>query len=146
MALVFICLHLGNLLVSESYQFHDSLYSFNPFEECHHTFSFQYKIPYGHTMFWSAIVTLCLDPHLESRLLSQCFFGYVTKSFFVPPLVQGKSTSAMSFTIILVSFYTQVIHHHSSLSYICFMSLMGDTSRPSFNESTLINFGTSPGN
>jgi hypothetical protein len=141
-----ICFYLCNLLVFDSYQFHESLYSFNPFKDCRHNLFFQSQVPYGYTMFWSTIVTLCLDPCLESMLLSQCCLGYDTKSFDVPPHVQGKSTSTVSFTTILASIYTFLIHHYSSLSYICFVSMMGDTLCPSFDDFIPDNISTSSGN
>jgi hypothetical protein len=42
-----------------------------------------------------------------------------------------------------MSVHTHLIHHLTSLSYVSFMSMMGDTSRPSFDESFPVDFNTS---
>jgi hypothetical protein len=45
-----------------------------------------------------------------------------------------------------MSDHTHSIHHLTSLSYVSFMSMMGDTSRPSFDDSFPIEFNTSSKN
>jgi hypothetical protein len=141
------CLHyvvqLGNLFVSESFEFHVSSYSFDSFKENlwlssrsthRHTLSTPSKRTFGcrHTM---VIITLCLDPCLiESN---------VSKSISCHAMFKGSInlTTTLQYSYPCVSL-SPFDHHYSSLSYICFMSLMGDTSWPSFDESIPVDFNT----
>jgi hypothetical protein len=111
-----LILQLGNSLVSESYQFHVSTY------------------------FSSSRSVLLFSSHyiLSTRRVN------VSKLVVVPHHVQGKFIHLKYFQFpFLVSVCTQSIHHLTSLSYVNFMSMMGDTSRPSFDESFPIDFNTS---
>jgi hypothetical protein len=74
------------------------------------------------------VITLGLDPFLVD--------SYVSKSIFVLHNVQGKNQPYNhSVVFIPMSVCPHLIHHYSSLSYICFMSLKGDKSWPSFDGS-----------
>jgi hypothetical protein len=118
-----LILQLGNLLVSESYQFHVSLYFFIPVEECSY---------YRHIMFL-VLVESMLPSHLS------CLTMF--KGSFIP-----NQPSAVLPVSIPVSVHTHLIHHLTSLSCVSFMSMMGDTSWPSFDESFPVDFNTSSRN
>jgi hypothetical protein len=118
-----LVLQLGNMLVSESYQFHVSSYFFVPVEECSY---------FCHIMFLVLIESI-LPSHLSCLIM---FKGSFTSNH--PSVVLPVSISC-------VSPYS-LIHHLTSLSCVSFMSMMGDTSRPSFDESFPIDFNTLSGN
>jgi hypothetical protein len=115
-----LVLQLGNLLVSNSYQFYVSLYFFFPTKECSY---------YCHITFL-VLVESMLPSHLSCLTM---FKG----SFF------PNQPSAVLPISIPVSAHTHLIHHLTSLSCVRFMSMMGDTSRPSFDETFPVDFHTS---
>jgi hypothetical protein len=115
-----LILQLGNMLVSESYQFHVSSYFF---------------ISSRRVLLFS--ITLC-----SWYSSSQCFQ--------VTCHASSCSREVSLQTIHLqyyqfpfpVSVHTHLIHHLTSLSCVSFMSMMGDTSWPSFDESFPVDFNT----
>jgi hypothetical protein len=114
-------LKLDNLLVSESYQFHESSYSFISPEECPGD---------RRTMFWSISQS------------SQCFQVTCHASQCSREVSPQTNHSAVLPSFILVSVHTHLIYHLTSLSCVSFMSMMGDTSWPSFDESVPVDFNT----
>jgi hypothetical protein len=116
-----LILQLGNLLVSESYQSYESSYSFGSPEECPGD---------HHTMFWSISQS------------SQCFQVICHASQCSREVSPQTNHSAVLPTFILMSVHTHLIHHLTSLSYVSFMSMMGDTSWPSFDEFVPVDFNT----
>jgi hypothetical protein len=114
-----LILQLGNLLVSKSYQFHVSLYFFVPIKECSY---------YCYIMF-----LVLVESMFPSHLLCLTMF----KGIFTP-----NQPSAVLLVSIPVSVYTHLIHHLTSLSYDSFVSMMGDTSWPSFDKSIFVDFNT----
>jgi hypothetical protein len=114
-----LILQLGNLLVSESYQFHVSPYFF-----------IQSK---------SALIFITLCSWYSS---SQCFqVSCHASSCSREVSLQTIHLQYYQFPF-PVSVHTHSIHHLTSLSYVSFMSMMGDTSRPSFDESFPVDFNT----
>jgi hypothetical protein len=118
-----LSLQLGNLLVFESYQFQVSLYFFILVKELSY---------YFHIMFLVLI---------ESMLPNYLSCLTMFKGIFIP-----NQPFAVLPISIPVSVHTHLIHHLTSLSCVSFMSMMGDTSRPSINESFPIEFITSSEN
>ena len=80
--------------------------------------------PLGHPTNVTASDALCFGPR----------YVYASKSHVVPHCSRELSASRVNhhkFPVsIPVSVYTHSIHHLTSLSYVSFMSMMGDTSRP----------------
>jgi hypothetical protein len=96
--------------------------------------------PLGHPMNVTVIAALCFGPR----------YIYAAKSHVVPQCLRELSASIFNhkkFPVsIPVSVHTHSIHHLTSLSYVNFVLMMGDTSRPSFDKSFLVDFSTSSEN
>jgi hypothetical protein len=118
-----IILQLGNPLVSKSYQFHVS--------------------PYFFVKSKSALIVITLHSWYSS---SQCYqVSCRASSCSREVSLQTIHLQYCQFPS-LVSVHTHSIHHITSLSYFSFVSLMGDPSRPSFDEYFHVNFNTSSRN
>jgi hypothetical protein len=118
-----LVLQLGNLLVSESYQFHVSLYFFIPVEEC----------SYCHHIMFLVLVESMFPSQLSCLIM---FKGSFTSNH--PSVVLPVSIS-------YVSPYS--FDPPSYITFLCqFVSMMGDTSRPSFDEYFPVDFNTLSGN
>jgi hypothetical protein len=120
-----LVLQLVNMLLSNSYQSYESLYSFGSPKECP---------SYHRTMFWTIS---------QSRQCCQVFFCVSQCSREV--LTQVNHSSVLP-SFILVSICHHLIHHLTSLSYVSFVSMMGETSWPSFDEFVPIHSNTLPRN
>jgi hypothetical protein len=118
-----LILQLGNLLVSDSYQFHVSPY-----------FSIQLK---------SALIVCTL--HYWYSLNQHFQFNCHASSCLSEVSLQTIHLQYCNF-LFPVSFHTHLIHHPTSLSCVSFVSMMVDTSRPSFDEYFPFNFNTSSEN
>jgi hypothetical protein len=118
------CLHLvlqlGNMFVSESYQFHVS--------------------PYFFIKLKSTLIFVTLHSWYSS---SQCFHV----SFHASSCSREVSLQTIHLQYCQfpspMPIHTHSIHHLTSLSYFSFVSLMGDTSRPSFDDYFPVDFNTS---
>jgi hypothetical protein len=114
-----LILQLGNMLVSESYNSYDSSYSFDSPKEC----------PSDHrTMFWSISQS------------SQCFQVICHASQYLREVSLQTNHSIVLPSFILMPIHTHLIHHLISLSFVWFVSMMRDTSWPSFDEFFLVDF------
>jgi hypothetical protein len=99
-----LVLQLGNLLVSNSYQSYESLYSFSSPEECP---------SYRHTMLWSISQSIqCFQVTFNASQCSREVSDQINHSTVLP-------------TFILVSVSSHLIHHLTSLSCVSFVSIMG---------------------
>jgi hypothetical protein len=82
------------------------------------------------TMFWSISQS------------SQCFQVIFHASQCSREVSPQTNHSAVLPSFILMSVHTHLIYHLTSLSCVSFMSMMGDTSWPSFDESVPVDFNT----
>jgi hypothetical protein len=114
-----LILQLGSMLVSDSYQYYESSYSFDSPEECPND---------PRTMFW---------PMSQS---SQCFQVIFSASQCSREVSLQTNHSAVLPAFILMSIHTHLIHHITSLSGVYFMSMMGGTSWPSFDKFVSFDF------
>jgi hypothetical protein len=97
---------------------------------CHYTFSFQSK---------SALIFITLCSWYSS---SQCF-QVICHASSCSREVSLQTIHLQYYQFPFpVSVHTHLIHHLTSLSCVSFMSMMGDTSRPSFDESFPVDFNT----
>jgi hypothetical protein len=116
---------------------------------CVSSYSWVIRLSLSHTN------SMCHHTFLSSRRVLLFSSHYIlgtrrvnaSKSVFMPHHVQGKfhfkpSICSITSFHFLVSVHTHSIHHLTSLSCVSFMSMMGDTSRPSFDESFPIDFNT----
>ena len=117
-----LILQLVNILVYESYQSYDPSYSFNSPQEF---------IDDRHTMFWSISQS------------SQCFQVTCHASQCSREVSPQTNHYIVLPSFILMPIHTHLIHHLISLSFVWFISMMRDTSWPSFDESALVDFNTS---
>jgi hypothetical protein len=118
-----LVLQLGNFLVSESYQSYESLYSFPT-----------RRVPQ-------------LSSHYVLVYISssQCFQVICHASQCSREVSSQINHSAVLPTFILVSVCAHLIYYLTSLSCVSFVSMMGDTSWPSFDESVPVDFNTLSG-